>query len=168
MNMMKAERTLQHLDKGIDILGIMTADITLQIPKLLDKTTKFVRDAMHQELQKIKQDKRKRRSTNQNSYPTSRNLNNNVNNNEQPPLNTEIPYEKYLDNMWNEMNEASTIHELSEGSTPHDEFMESMRKELSKLNKKPNSDEQQISTVQQFEGSGYTDNQQTLGWWHSG
>ncbi|HAO14668.1 MAG TPA: hypothetical protein DDE71_03775 [Tenacibaculum sp.] len=162
MSMMKAEKTLRHLDTGIDILGIMTAEITLQIPKLLDKTTKFVRDAMHQELQKRKQDKRRKRSINQ-KYPNYRKLNDNINNNEQPLLNTEIPYEEYLDNMWNELNEASTLNELSEGSTSHDEFMESMRKELSKLNINPNGDEQKTSTEQQFEGSGYTDDQQTIG-----
>ena len=55
MSMIKAEKTLQHLNEGIDIMGIMTADVTLQIPKLLDKTTKFVQDFMLRELEDTSQ-----------------------------------------------------------------------------------------------------------------
>ena len=154
------EKTLKHLDEGIDIMGVMTADTTLQIPKLLDKTTKFIQDVIHKDIQMAKRDKRRKRSTDQTSG--LKDLSNNIDDEVNPPSNTEIPYEKYLDGMWDDLSEMDTTSELGEGSSTDSEVMEAIRKTFEELNEELENESKQLDTKQEIDGSGYMNTHQEI------
>merc|ERR1712106_826037 len=52
------KNALNHLEQGLDIMAVITAEITIQITKLLEKSSQFFEDTLNREVNKNRRKKR--------------------------------------------------------------------------------------------------------------